>query len=245
MARPIKEGMDYFPMDVMTDINIEIIEAKYGIEAFGIIVKLLQLIYGGKGYYCQWSEDVALIFARKNGVLVDKIYEIINTALEKGVFDSDMYNKYGILTSADIQSRYFMAKRKSNIVIIEEYALINVAKKGVSDTKTADNDVNNTTKESKENKSKVNENKVEESKKPLTHPNIDDVKAYCNEIGIMIDCERFVNHFMEKKKAVPLNYNLSPQSPKPPKGVFNNYDQKIYSSEEIEEILNRKKQERD
>lgn len=274
MARPIKEGMDYFPMDVALNVNIQLIEAKYGMEAFAVIVRLLQMIYGGKGYYCEWSEDIELLFAKNNTVDRERLSEIVNAALKREVFDMEMYNKYGILTSADIQSRYFMAKRKSCVGIKEEFALIDLPKKGVSDTKTGISDtktvnidVNNTTKESKvnksiENKGKGEENKVNEGEEDFPRPSADDVRKYCNEIGIMIDCEKFVNHYnskgwqingsplidwksrvkawyredIEKKRAAPVN------TPKPPKGVFNNYNQRVYSHDEVEEILRRKRE---
>ena len=52
MARPTKEGLEYFPIDVTmftpTDDKTYYIEAKYNIEGVGLIIKLLQLIYGNK-----------------------------------------------------------------------------------------------------------------------------------------------------------------------------------------------------
>ena len=45
MARPIKTGLDYFPMDVDTDEKFELIEAKHEIVGFGIVIKLFQRIY--------------------------------------------------------------------------------------------------------------------------------------------------------------------------------------------------------
>lgn len=268
MARPIKEGMDYFPMDVTLNVNIELIEAKYGMEGFAVIIRLMQMIYGGRGYYCEWSEDIELLFAKKNTVDKTRLSEIVNAALDRGVFDKDMFNRYGILTSADIQSRYSVAKRNSCATIKDEYALIEIPKKKVYDTKTevydtktGDTDVNNTTKESKENKSKENKNKEEENNNnDVSHPDITDVKNYCNEIGIMIDCEKFVNHYNSKgwringsslidwKSRVKAWYreDIERQRAAPkiltqkPKGVFNNYNQKIYTAEEINEILMRK-----
>ena len=58
MARPLKDGVTYFPLDVVLDEKFELIEAEFGIKGFAVVVKLYQKIYG-QGYYCEWT-DVAL-----------------------------------------------------------------------------------------------------------------------------------------------------------------------------------------
>ena len=40
LARPKKQGLDYFPLDVNIDNKIEIIESKYGILGFGFIIRM-------------------------------------------------------------------------------------------------------------------------------------------------------------------------------------------------------------
>ena len=49
MARPIKDGVDYFPLDVNLDMKFRLLEAKHGIVGFGIIIKLFQRIYADNG----------------------------------------------------------------------------------------------------------------------------------------------------------------------------------------------------
>ena len=51
MARPMKDGVDYFPLDVNVDKKFRLVEAKFGIVGFGVIVKLFQLIYAENGYF--------------------------------------------------------------------------------------------------------------------------------------------------------------------------------------------------
>ena len=46
MPRPIKNGVDYFPLDVHLDKKFELIEAEFGLTGFAVVVKLLQRIYG-------------------------------------------------------------------------------------------------------------------------------------------------------------------------------------------------------
>ena len=44
MARPLKDGVDYFPLDTVLDTKFELIEAEYGLTGFAVVVKLLQKI---------------------------------------------------------------------------------------------------------------------------------------------------------------------------------------------------------
>ena len=60
----MKDGIPYFPLDCELDSKFELIEAEFGLQGFAVVVKLLQRIYGGEGYYCEWTEDVALLFGK-------------------------------------------------------------------------------------------------------------------------------------------------------------------------------------
>ena len=166
MARPKKEGLDYFPFDVHMEFNNESIEDKHGTMGFAVFVKLLQHIYGGKGYYCDWSKDIALRFMRRTcpDVPMKLISEVINTALNRGIFDKMLHRKYQVLTSKEIQDRYFEATYKRELDIREELLLTELKQKSESSKKTT----KTTTKKSKEDKSKG-------AKKPATKGNSRDV----------------------------------------------------------------------
>jgi hypothetical protein len=105
MARPQKIGLDYFPLDTNTDIKLELISAKFGLEGFGCIIKLFQKIYE-EGYLLKWDEDIKLLFARQNYLDISKLNEIILFAFQKDIFNFTMYEKYNILTSHGIQARW-------------------------------------------------------------------------------------------------------------------------------------------
>ena len=62
-----KIGLDYFPLNVNLeqDDKFALIEAKYGIIGFGVLIILYSKIYADKGYYCEWNEDTQLIFSSK------------------------------------------------------------------------------------------------------------------------------------------------------------------------------------
>ncbi|MCI6652728.1 MAG: DUF4373 domain-containing protein [Ruminococcus sp.] len=165
MARPQKQGLDYFPLDVVCNGKIELIEAEFGLTGFAVVVKLFQRIYGERGYYCEWTDEVALLFGKKNGLGGNAVSEIVGASIKRGIFDKTMFEKYGILTSVGIQERYFEAVSRRKLVCVkEEYLLISytqfsncVSNNRVNVDINPENDDNNP-------KSKVNKSKVEESR---------------------------------------------------------------------------------
>ena len=165
MARPAKVGLDYFPLDCVLDDKIELIEAEFGLTGFAVVVKLFQKIYGEQGYYCEWTKEVALLFARKCGVGGNVVSEIVASALKRGIFNNDLFNRYEILTSRGIQKRYFEAvSRRKQIEVKNEYLLIKVAQFSENANNNSDNVDINSINDVKSTQSKVKESKVKESK---------------------------------------------------------------------------------
>ena len=120
----MKSGLEFFPLDVTLDTKFELIEAEFGVTGFAVIVKLYQMIYGQEGYYGEVNDEVVLLFSKKNGLGRSTVSEIIRAAVRRGIFDSDLYNKYKILTSEGIQKRYFEAcRRRDKIEVRKEYLL--------------------------------------------------------------------------------------------------------------------------
>lgn len=121
----MKPGIDYFPLDVTLDEKWELIEAEFGLTGFSVVVKLLQRIYGGQGYYCEWTNEVALLFAKRIGLGGGVVSEIVSASISRGIFDKSIYDKYQILTSAGIQKRYFEAvSRRKGLKIDQRYLLV-------------------------------------------------------------------------------------------------------------------------
>lgn len=122
----MKSGIDYFPLDVALDEKVELIEAQFGLTGFAVLVKLFQKIYGGEGYYAEWTNEIALLFAKKIGSNGNAVSDIVDAAVKRGIFDKTLYDKYQILTSKGIQKRYFEAvSRRKNVEVKGAYLLVN------------------------------------------------------------------------------------------------------------------------
>ena len=115
MARPNKEGLDYFPLDVDVDDKIELLEAAHGITGFGVLLKLYQQIYKS-GYYFKPTEERLLLFKKRINVDINTINNVINDCLRWGLFDKYLLDSFGILTSKGIQKRYIEATKKGSLL---------------------------------------------------------------------------------------------------------------------------------
>lgn len=123
-----KSGIPFVPLDCQLDDKFELIEAEFGLAGFAVVIKLFQRIYGMQGYYCSWTNEVALVFGKKIGLSANVVSEIVRASVKRGLFDKDIFDKFQILTSRGIQKRYFeTVKRRKNVNIINEYLLINCA----------------------------------------------------------------------------------------------------------------------
>ena len=180
-------GINYFPLNVHLDDKFELIEAEFGLKGFAIVVKLFQKIYGQQGYYCEWTEDVALLFGKNVGLGGDAVSEIVRAAIKRGIFDSELYDKYQILTSRGIQERYFEAvSRRKEVEVRKEYLLIKVDQI-YKNVRILNENVNissknvNISEQKKVEESKVKEKRVEEKELPRLPVRI--VKLYENNIA--------------------------------------------------------------
>lgn len=160
-----KSGIDYFPLDVTLNAKFELIEAEFGLTGFGVVVHLLQEIYGKAGYYIEWTEEVALLFARKVGLGGSVVSEIIEASIRRGMFDKEKYDKYHVLTSKGIQERYFEAvSRRKTLEVDYNILLVDVAQI-LPDVYISSKNVNIFSKNADiERQSKVEKSRVEKSK---------------------------------------------------------------------------------
>lgn len=158
-----KEGIEYFPLNCRLDEKFELIEAEFGLKGFAVIVKLLQRIYGEHGYYCEWNEDIALLFARQvlscSGAN-NLIASIVAASVRRGIFDQTLFDKYGILTSRGIQKRYLEITYKRKKVEMEKaYLLLSDAEIKGNVTILDKNDDRNDKNDDRNEQRKVKESK--------------------------------------------------------------------------------------
>jgi len=123
-GRPIKNGVDYFPLDVICDDKIELIEAEHGITGFGILIKLYQKIYADN-YYIIFDKKALLVFSNRINVDINSINAVINSCIEWNIFNKKLHDKYNILTSTGIQKRFFeIVKRRKVVEVCNDFMLI-------------------------------------------------------------------------------------------------------------------------
>jgi len=125
MARPTKQGIDYFPLDCQFDDKIEMYLIEKGAVGLGVLISIWQMIYSNEGYYIKDSKDIHLLIKRKIDVDINEVSDCINVCLERNVFDEGKYKKHNILTSKAMQKRYFEAAKKKKSVQVDVDYLIN------------------------------------------------------------------------------------------------------------------------
>lgn len=171
MARPYKTGLDYFDLDCYMDDKIKMIQAEFGLKGFAIVVKLFQVIYRERGYYCEWNKDKELLFAHEecSDCGVQLIQRIVSACIERDIFSKELFMKYGILTSRGIQKRYFNATaRREKVETRKEYLLIKVSQKSIFVDKNGVN-VNKNSNNSDGNAQRRVEKSREENKEAGAH----------------------------------------------------------------------------
>lgn len=135
MARPLKTGLEYFSLDCKLDDNFTMIQNDFGLKGFAIVVKLYQLIYGERGYYCEWNKNNLLRFLSVNhlGSCDENLVgDIVASCIKRGIFSKEIYDRYRILTSRGIQKRYFAAlSRRTVIEVRKDLLLVSVPKNAI------------------------------------------------------------------------------------------------------------------
>jgi hypothetical protein len=124
----LKQGLDYFPLstDFMHDRIVRRVMKREGDSAFTVLLYTLSYLYSGEGYYVRVDDDFCdelsdQLFSTDN----DTVRRIIHLFIEYGLFDSTLYDRYGILTSVDIQRQFlFITKRRSHRNIHPDYCLM-------------------------------------------------------------------------------------------------------------------------
>lgn len=117
MARPTRQGIDYFPYDIDLDQDdkLGMIIAEFGVKGELLFTKLCGWIYKNNGYYTEWDEDVQLRFLRRYnycGFSLSFIQEVVPRFIKWGLFEKTVFDAFQIITSSRIQKTWLDASRK-------------------------------------------------------------------------------------------------------------------------------------
>ncbi len=157
MARPKKQGLDYFPLntDFFEDDKIVPVTGEFGLKGEIVAIKLLCAIYRN-GYFIEWSERLRLKFLRDlPGISASLLDMIVSRLVQWGFFDETLFNSVRILTSKGIQKRYFEITNRRLLDHELPHLLVNVSRNPVNVSRNPRSTVvsvcRNATKESKDN----------------------------------------------------------------------------------------------
>lgn len=122
MARPEKPGLSYINVDVdiFDDPKLMFVYEKFAEYGELITIKLLLFIYAN-GYYVEWNDEIAVLFANRKfkNVSFDLVKEVVQELIKRKFLSELKYKEFGILTSKGIQKRWLKVikdcKRKGEI----------------------------------------------------------------------------------------------------------------------------------
>lgn len=128
MARPFKQGLEYFPWDVhaFDDPKLKSLNYQYGPYGTTIYIRILNLVYG-EGYYLEIPlDELAILLHQEIGphwIKVDKILEIIRGCVELRLFERALFLQ-GVITSISIQKQFILSTRRRKNVHNDKYWLL-------------------------------------------------------------------------------------------------------------------------
>lgn len=127
MARPLKQGLDYHPLDVefYREIKVRQLNHAFGPISTVILLTLLGAVYKDRGYYAEWNDDLCFLVAVDSFSTEEVVHAVVKKALAVGLFDQECFSSYGILTSKEIQRHYLAATyKRKGVNMVAEYFLV-------------------------------------------------------------------------------------------------------------------------
>ena len=127
----MKQSIDYFPHYTQFSSKELDLRYDYGATGIGLYYAILNDIYGFEGYYVEITSTYIKRLTTENNITnengqrdVKTTMKIMGQMLKSGLFDMNLYKKYKIFTSIEIQRNYFkVAERRVGSEIIEQYIL--------------------------------------------------------------------------------------------------------------------------
>lgn len=139
MANTHKDSLNYHPVDIGFERKEEIRLAKEYIDPYGndpilrFILPQIWLFVKAEifkiGYYKKWDDSISMLFANDHGypITMALTNRYINIFLKVGLLNQEIFNKYGILTSYEIQKTWKFVQEKQRRVNSEIDPLIHIS----------------------------------------------------------------------------------------------------------------------
>jgi hypothetical protein len=240
LARPQKEGLDYFPHDVYasSDVKIEPLILLYGAKGYAFYFLHLEYIYRNSELEFDISDaETREVIQQKLHISAAEYNQILETTLKTKLFDKTYYDDTQKITSEGI-------KKRASIVLEKRERMRLVYEQKISAAETTH------IKERKVKKSKVNNI----SNSVFTPPSLDEVIAYCKERKNSINPQSFIDHYTASNwfrgKTKITNWkacvrtweqNDKKKPDKPPPSNATNFKQREYSEEFYDKLKGVKK----
>jgi len=135
MARPQKEGLDYFPHDTVTDEKVEAMEARYGLAGHAFYFKLCERIYRTNDGELDVSDaETRRIIARSFHINLKHFEEMLAFSVEKQLFSQELFRNSQKLSSSGIQKRRESVNGKRELMRLKYHQA--KLKSAISDAET-------------------------------------------------------------------------------------------------------------
>lgn len=184
MARPIREGLLYFPFDTdfFQDKKIRALKGRYGTDGLAVYIYLLCEIYKA-GYYIVSDDDLILCLADDLNISEGSARQIISFLLSRSLLTEIKGDKLAksdtVLTAASVQRRYQEAVKglRRDVCVKAEYWLLepedtlSIIKTCSENNKSGKNEGKsgkNGSKSGKNSTNKIKENKIKEKENNLS-----------------------------------------------------------------------------
>ncbi len=213
MARPQKQGFDYFPLDtdfLQDDKSLDVYK-DFGAKGILVLLRLWTKLYKEKGYYLEFDDKLCrhLSDGEDSSLKKSTVRECILGFVNCSLFDERVFNEFKVLTSERIQKNVLqMISGRSKYVFIKEYWLLNnedllditpktlnkLVFKSVFDYKNPVLFDKTNINFEKTTQSKVNKNKVNKSSS-IQPPSLKEIKDFASEHELNVNADLFFTHY--------------------------------------------------
>lgn len=126
MARPLKKGLGYFPLDtdILSNRKIQRLNREYGCSGLCIYLASLCEIYKTNGYYIPYNGDFCFDIGFTLNTDEKQVDKIIRFCAGIKLFDSVLLETRGVLTSSGIQQRFLEICKRNTVRLDPELEIV-------------------------------------------------------------------------------------------------------------------------